>query len=135
MKGKQFIIEIPIYRQEVQIFYQCSYDFIRKNISEELYRDLYDAASECDATTVSDPETGTYVVCFHQGHAEPSHGIIAHEVFHVAADICDDIGIPLLVTNQEPVAYMITHILDAFYAALTDKLEGTDFKVEVVDEE
>lgn len=135
MKGKHFIIEIPLYRQEVQIFYRCSYPYIRKKVSERLFRDLFDALEDSDAITVSDPISGEYVVCFHEPNPEPTHGVIAHEIFHVSTDICDDLGIKLTVDNQEPIAYVMTYVLDALYAALEGKLEGTEFKVEVFDDE
>ena len=135
MKGKYFIIDIPIFRQQIQVFYKCSYDLIRTNISEKLYRSLLDASSSSDATAISDPDELEYVVCFHEQYPDPGPGVIAHEFFHIVSDLCADVGIRLSTKDQEPVAYLLTYSLDAFYAALEDKLEGSEFKVKMIDDE
>lgn len=135
MEGKHFIIEVPLYGQEVQVFFECSYEYIRSKISEKSYRDVHDTMTSCEAVTISAEDEDEYIVCFHKTYPNCSHGIVAHEFFHAAANICDLVGIPITVDNQEPVAYILSHLMDAFYAVIENKLEGTDFKVQIFTDE
>lgn len=132
--SKHFIIEVPLYKQQVIVFVGKPLSYIREYVTEEVYRQIHDNKLTAEATATSDPDTAEYVVVFNNNPL-PSNGTIAHEFLHASSDLCEDVGIKLNTKNQEAIAYVMTHLIDAFHLALTGQKNPEYNYEEVLDEE
>ena len=68
----------------------------------------YKEAMDSGGITLTDRENSAFYVGIFDG----SQGTLAHEITHVAMGVLSTAGVVVDVENQEPLAYLIGHLVD-----------------------
>lgn len=95
------VIEVPLYGSTVSVF-------LRKHPTPET-----DALNGYEAFSFEGAVPNSYGVAF---KANPSPGILAHEADHIATWICQSLGLQASPLDDEPHAYIVQFLTDAFHA-------------------
>ena len=110
---------IPIYDAMVSVV-------VTKEFQEEVLEAGYkEDVPETGAITLHYPDSPmNYIVVFHR--ETTSHGHIAHEAFHLAGKIMQDIGFQYTREYDEPWAYLIGFIVDGLEKIIQDDKDNPD---------
>ena len=68
-----------------------------------------------DGTVVMTSDGKTHII-FRRSAMRP--GVVVHECFHALTRICKDLGIKYDPDNDEPMAYMLTWLVDEVYRTI-----------------
>tara|TARA_R100000781_G_scaffold115008_1_gene88414 strand:- start:1908 stop:2297 length:390 start_codon:yes stop_codon:yes gene_type:complete len=105
-------IKIPIYTGTLLLIDSNSKKKVKKEVKNFDKHEIY-------ATSVlfeHKSKTGYGIVFnFDYKHAKISHGVIAHEAYHISSFIAEEHRIQWDPANDEPFAYLINWIVDQIY--------------------
>ncbi len=103
---------IPLYRSKLKLVVTDNVRVARNNYSDAF--GPYDAG-HCDAI-VSWNRRNQFLLIFDR--RKITHGIIAHEIFHLTHNIMEFIGHELTNDAHEPHAYLCQEIAERVYGAM-----------------
>lgn len=105
-------IKVPIYTGTLFIVDSDSRKKIKKVIKNFDDKQIYAHSLLFDNKGM----TGYGIVLnFNYKKAKITHGVIAHEAYHITSYIAEEHGLEWNVDNDEPLAYLINWVVDQVY--------------------
>lgn len=107
-------LTIPIYDAKVTVV-------VTKDFQEKVLEAGFEGeVTPTGAITLHYPDNALYyTVIFHEETVSPGH--IAHEAFHLAGKIMEQIDYKYDRDNDEPMAYLVGFIVDGFHQIIFKK--------------
>ncbi len=119
-----FIIPLVIYPFDIMFSVGESDKRLKNTLKKTLHKDAFEIAYNDDFLLGFNPNTKEAgQTLFIKGHQQtvirlgkkPSHGIVAHEIFHAVMLLMNFLKMPLSLENDEAYAYLIGYITEQFW--------------------
>lgn len=119
-----FIIQLQIYSIEILVSVAEKNNVLKRVMDRQKidYGDYFERELELGRCTLLKLKKGAGYIVVMRFRSDPSHGTIAHEVFHSASFVLDLVGIKLDIDkNDEAYAYLIGFITDKIYEGIYER--------------
>lgn len=105
-------IDLDIYNKIVYVFAGDSWDEIQTHLENE-FGITSDLPKEADGLSVSNFSSGNTIICLllKRGKSFPFE-TLSHEALHSSIDILHHIGHTPTREDQEPLAYLMSHLIE-----------------------